>query len=215
MRSWRARCYTAAWKARAAYIGGDPSKLSTKDHYPNYPTVADADVKSYCKTANSQLTLYRTRKSETEASSRERVMESAEDMPAYLWWGANGADYTELQYAARLILSQPASASICERINSEFAFVKDPRRNKLGHERSNKLVALFHNLRLIHRMKKTGYTEPAIGWNDEDNHSGVKKYGVAKYTGTAKLKVTTPVRPALLPAPEAVPEPADGWALLM
>ena len=175
--------------------------------------MADADVKSYCKTANSQLTLYRTR--ESEASSREWVMESAEDMPAYLWWGANGADYTELQYAAQLILSQPASASICERINSEFAFVKDPRRNKLGHERSNKLVALFHNLRLIHRMKKTGYTEPAIGWNDEDNHSGVKKYGVANYAGTAKLKVTTPVRPALLPAPEAVPEPADGWALLM
>ena len=40
-------------------------------------------------------------------------------------------------------------------------------------------------------------------------------HGVANYAGTAKLKVTTPVRPALLPAPEAVPEPADGWALLM
>ena len=147
--------------------------------------------------------------------ARAWVMDGARNQPAYMWWDANGASCPELQYVVRIVLSQPASASICERINSEFAFVKDPRRNKLGHERSNKLVALFHNLRLIHRMKKTGYTEPAIGWNDEDNHSGVKKYGVASYAGTAKLKVTTPVRPALLPAPEAVPEPADGWALLM
>jgi len=40
------------------------------------------------------------------------------------------------------VLSQPASASICERINSEFAFVKDRRRNRLDHDRANKLVDL-------------------------------------------------------------------------
>ena len=40
-------------------------------------------------------------------------------------------------------------------------------------------------------------------------------HGVANYVGTAKLKIITPVRPALLPAPEAVPEPADGWPLLV
>ena len=47
---------------------------------------------------------------------------------------------------AAVALAQPASASICERINSEFAFIKDPRRNRLGHEKANKLVAIFHNL---------------------------------------------------------------------
>ena len=40
-----------------------------------------------------------------------------------------------------------------ERINSEFEFVKDRRRNRLSHEKANKLVALFHNLRLLKRMK--------------------------------------------------------------
>ena len=30
-------------------------------------------------------------------------------------------------------------------------------------------------------MLKPGYSEPAIGWNSEDNKSGVIKYGVANY----------------------------------
>ena len=75
---------------------------------------------------------------------------------------------------AQLILSQPASASICERINSEFAFVKDRRRNRLGHEKANKLVGLFHNLRLLKPM----YVEPAIGWNEDEDKSGVTKFGL-------------------------------------
>ena len=42
--------------------------------------------------------------------------------------------------------------------------------------------------------------EPAIGWNDEDSKSGVTKFGVANYEGTAKLKVKAPMeRPALMP----------------
>eukprot|EP00966_Prymnesium_polylepis_P041425 961343-Prymnesium_polylepis.1 len=107
---------------------------------------------------------------------------------------------------AQLVLAQPASASICERINSEFAFVKDPRRNRLEHTRANKLVALFHNLRLIARTKKPQYSEPAVGWNDEDFAAGVTKYGVAHYEGTTALKVKAPeARPALLPPPAQEP----------
>ena len=122
---------------------------------------------------------------------------------------------------ARLVLSQPASASICERINSEFAFVKDPRRNKLEHSKANKLVSLFHNLRLLLRAKKPAYSEPMIGWNDEDNHTGVTTYGVCHYEGTAKLKISAPARPALLPPPdEASPIPGPAglqvtWPVIM
>ena len=83
-----------------------------------------------------------------------------------------------------MILAQPGSASICERINSEFEFVKDRRRNRLGHEKANKLVALFHNLRLLKRMKKPNYTEPMIAWGDTDEvdveHSRVVKYQPAQ-----------------------------------
>ena len=46
----------------------------------------------------------------------------------------------ELQCFARMVLAQPASASICERINGEFEFVKDRRRNRLDHEKAKKLV---------------------------------------------------------------------------
>ena len=101
----------------------------------------------------------------------------------------------ELQTVARLVLSQPASSSICERINGEFAFVKDPRRNRLGHEKAAKLVGLFHNLRLLGRMKKPTYTEPALGWNDEDFKAGLIKFGVAEYAAPTKVKIEAPLRP--------------------
>ena len=71
----------------------------------------------------------------------------------YMWWDQNGTSCKELQAVARMVLAQLASASICERINSEFGLVKDRRRNKLSHVRANKLVALFHNLRLMKRVK--------------------------------------------------------------
>jgi hypothetical protein len=124
------------------------------------------------------------------------------------WWDANGASCPELQCVARLVLAQPASASICERINSEFAFIKDPRRNRLQHDKANKLVAIFHNLRLLARMNKPNYVEPAVGWNCEDNHVGVIKYGVADYEPRKKYStpISAPNRPALLqPWPEDEP----------
>ena len=92
-----------------------------------------------------------------------------------------GASVPELRYVACLVLAQPASASIIERINSEFAFVKDRRRNRLTHVRANKLVALFHNLRIMKAMKDPLYAEPAVAWTDVDGGSGVTKYGVAHY----------------------------------
>eukprot|EP00966_Prymnesium_polylepis_P179620 4158961-Prymnesium_polylepis.1 len=193
--------FVDAWKARRAALGEDPFKLTGYDAFPHYPDAKDAEVGAFCQAVNAQLSLYRSKKG---TFGREWIMKSARDMPSYLWWDANGASAADLQYVARIVLAQPASASICERINSEFAFIKDPRRNRLEHSRANKLVALFHNLRLIARMKKPNYVEPAIGWNDEDFQTGVTKFGVANYEGTAKLKVKAPAqRPALMPPPQA------------
>ena len=98
--------------------------------------------------------------------------------------------------------SQHQPPSICERINGEFAFVKDPRRNRLTHAKANKLVGLFHNLRLLARMKKPAYCEPArVGWNEEDFNAGVKSYGVSNYEATEKLKVVAPTRRQLFYPP--------------
>ncbi|KAL1518541.1 hypothetical protein AB1Y20_002830 [Prymnesium parvum] len=109
------------------------------------------------------------------------ALNAAAQMPSYLWWDQYGSDFPELQQFARMVLAQPASASIIERINSEFAFVKDVKRNRLMHERAEKLVALFHNLRLMSKMKSSAYVEPTIGWNDDVLKVGVEAYGVHKY----------------------------------
>ena len=65
----------------------------------------------------------------------------------------------------------------------EFEFVKDRRRNRLSHEKANKLVSLFHNLRLLKRMKKPQYSEPMIAWGDSEELdvacSRVTKYSAA------------------------------------
>ena len=66
-------------------------------------------------------------------------------------------------------------------------------------------------------MKKPNYSEPMIGWNEDDFHAGVTKFGVSHYEGTAKLKIATPTRPALLPPPPST-EPeveAHGYSMLM
>ena len=126
-------------------------------------------VARFCAAASAQLVLYRGRKGEF---ARNWIFRAAETMPAYEWWEQHGATVPELQSVACMILSLPASASIIERINSEFAFVKDRRRNRLGHGKSNMLVGLFHNLRLLKRMRKLLYTEQCVGWNDEDEKTG-------------------------------------------
>ena len=54
-------------------------------------------------------------------------------------------------------------------------------------------------------MKKPCYVEPAIGWNNEDERSGVAKYGVAHYEPLQRrAKIDAPARPALLPPPVAL-----------
>ena len=87
-----------------------------------------------------------------------------------------------------MVLAQPASASICERLNSEFAFVKDRRRNSLSHDKANKLVGLFHNLRLLMRMKRVSYAEPAVAWTDDLDHSSILKFE----PGSAKTSSLVP-----------------------
>lgn len=98
-----------------------------------------------------------------------------------LRWDQYGASVPQLKIFSCLVLAQPASASICERINSEFAFVKDRRRNRLCHDRADKLVSLFHNLRFAARMNQTDYVEPSVGWTEHDAESGITKYGVTNY----------------------------------
>ena len=187
------------WAKRRQMIETNPLTQKTLENYPAYPTSDDRDVKQFCATVNAQLALYRGKKG---IFARDWVMESAREMPAYMWWDQNGGSVPELQSFARMILAQPASASICERINSEFEFVKDRRRNRLSHAKANVLVGLFHNLRLLKRMKKPEYSEPAIAWTEDLEKSGVTKYLPGTSTGSPVssllLRTPPPLRPSLL-----------------
>ena len=151
----------------------DPLKQQTFDDYPTYPTSEDPDVQAFCAAANSQLAMYKGKKG---IFARPWIMDFARNMPAHLWWDQNGGSVPELQAFARMVLAQPASASICERINSEFEYVKDRRRNRLSHNKANLLVGLFHNIRLLKRMKKPTYSEPAISWSGDLEKSAVTKF---------------------------------------
>ena len=164
--------YAHIWAERLRDILADQSKQLR--NFPLYPTAeSDDEVQNFCAQATYQLALYRGKKG---AFGWPWIFKSAKDMPAYMWWDQHGSSTPELQVMARMVLAQPASASICERINSEFAFVKDRRRNRLSHARANKLVGLFHNLRLLKRMKKVSYAEPAVAWTDNLERSAVTKF---------------------------------------
>ena len=165
--------FAAKWAARRQAISSDPAAQKKWDDFPSYPTAKDKDVGAYCSQVISQLSIYRQKKA---SFAREWVMNAAKEMPAHLWWDEHGGCVPELQSFARLVLAQPASASICERINSEFEFIKDRRRNRLGHEKANKLVALFHNLRLLKRIREPRYHESSIAWSEHVEQSAVVKY---------------------------------------
>lgn len=158
-------------------------KRDAKTGLPQYPSPrTDTRVKEYCKRVNQQLSFYRGKKG---IFSREYVIEAAEAMPAHLWWEQYGSSVPELQCLAMLVLAQPASASVCERINSEYAFIVDRRRNRLDHTKADKLVSLFHNLRLKRSMNKVRYVEPLIGWGDGQ----VESFGISDEPGMNMLKV--------------------------
>ena len=91
------------WKGRRGMIAADPSKQSTWQHFPDYPTTETPAVSGFCAKANAQLALYRSKKG---LFARSWVFNSAEETPAYLWWDANGASVPELQTVARLVLAQ-------------------------------------------------------------------------------------------------------------
>lgn len=151
-------CFTQLWLARSAAIVADKIPQKSDDNLPSYPDKDDEDVKEFCASVNAQLALYKKR---CGIFARTWILDSAKTMPAYLWWDQNGGSTPELQVLARMVLAQPASASICERVNSEFEFVKyrSPPPPPL-----NKLVGLFHNLRLLKRMKHPNFYEPMVAW---------------------------------------------------
>ncbi|CAI5480314.1 unnamed protein product [Closterium sp. Yama58-4] len=95
------------------------------------------------------------------------------------WWGWHGTDHPHLASLACRALTQPVSASPCERGWASFESVHTARRNRLGSEKLRDLVYVTHNWRVVHKYHKMGESlavlpgnmpEPALpeGYNKEE-----------------------------------------------
>ena len=53
---------------------------------------------------------------------------------------------------------------------------------------------------MLFRMKKPNYTEPMVGWNEDDKKTGLVKFGVTHYEPVASTvrKIPCPIRPPVI-----------------
>ncbi|XP_057856565.2 uncharacterized protein LOC131065967 isoform X2 [Cryptomeria japonica] len=92
-----------------------------------------------------------------ETFSRPIAKESRTTMMPDNWWNFFGPTTPNLQKLAIRILSQPCSASGCERNWSMFEHIHSKRRNRLSVEKMNDLIFVHYNLRL--RMRKNALAD--------------------------------------------------------
>ena len=97
------------------------------------------------------------------------VWEQAKSMPAHVWWQQWGGRTPAMQYLGMHIPSQTTAASCSEELWSEYGFVINKRRNRMGKERAAKLVRVHCNARLNRRMRKVNYTEQYEEHSDSDS----------------------------------------------
>eukprot|EP00253_Pinus_taeda_P030514 PITA_30514 len=82
-------------------------------------------------------------------------------MPSH-WWIYCGTEAPQLQQFAIRVLSQPWSASSCERNRSVFQHIHSEKRTKLEHERLEKLVFIYYNLRMLTKQVQPKDTDPIL-----------------------------------------------------
>ncbi|GJP65915.1 hypothetical protein CLOP_g22814, partial [Closterium sp. NIES-67] len=81
-------------------------------------------------------------------SDRKLVKEGSYSMEA--WWEWHGTDHPLLMALACRVLTQPVSASSCERNWAVWDTVHTARRNRLGSEKCKDLVYVAHNWKVVH-----------------------------------------------------------------
>ena len=91
--------------------------------------------------------------------SEEVVQSQIKTSAGYMWWQMFGAGCPTLQWLAVRILAQTTSAAAAESAWSEFDFVFNRRRSRLGKETASRLVYVHCNSRLLRRFQKVRYNE--------------------------------------------------------
>eukprot|EP00253_Pinus_taeda_P033731 PITA_33731 len=78
------------------------------------------------------------------------------------WWINCGTEAPQLQEFAIRVLSQPCNASSCECNRSVFEHIHSKKRNMLEHERLEKLVFIYYNLRILTKQVQPNDTNPIL-----------------------------------------------------
>ncbi|XP_059063090.1 uncharacterized protein LOC131856030 [Cryptomeria japonica] len=97
-----------------------------------------------------------------ETFSRPVTKDGRTSMMPDHWWNFFGPETPNVQKLAIRILSQPCSASGCERNWSMFEHIHSKRRNRLSVEKMNDFVFVHYNLRLRMRKNATVDMSPII-----------------------------------------------------
>eukprot|EP00253_Pinus_taeda_P012657 PITA_12657 len=108
---------------------------------------------------NIQLDMYKEASGMFGFSSIQRLKDKK--MPSH-WWIDRGTGAPQLQEFAIRVMSQPCSASSCERNWSVFEHIHNKKRNRLEHERLEKLVFIYYNLRMFTKQVRPKDTNPIL-----------------------------------------------------
>lgn len=81
------------------------------------------------------------------------------------WWSTYGSETPELAEIALKVLSQPISSSSAERVWSTYSYIHNAKRNKLNATRTDKLVFIHSNIRLLSRCSESYKKGPTRKWD--------------------------------------------------
>ncbi|KAJ9566933.1 hypothetical protein OSB04_002899 [Centaurea solstitialis] len=86
-------------------------------------------------------------------------------MDAIYWWSSYEAETRELAEVAKKVLSQPISSSSAERNWSTYSYIHNDKRNRLNSKRSDKLVFIHSNIRLLSQFSEDYKSGPYKKWD--------------------------------------------------
>ncbi|CAI7790496.1 unnamed protein product [Closterium sp. NIES-53] len=84
----------------------------------------------------------------------DRELVKAGKKTAVQWWTWHGTEHPELTTLACRVLSQPVSASACERNWAVWESIHTAKRNRLGSEKCRDLVYVAHNWNIVGNWHK-------------------------------------------------------------
>ncbi|XP_017248633.1 uncharacterized protein LOC108219637 [Daucus carota subsp. sativus] len=96
---------------------------------------------------------------------RPHLMASRDDEDPLSWWANYGSFRPLLQGLAFRLLSQPATSSCCERNWSTYGSIRNVKRNRLTTQRTEDLVNVHNNVRIVSRKQPEYTSDPCKFWD--------------------------------------------------